>query len=392
MPTRISTRLRPRVLTPVLLLLAAILVVAGCSKAGGDSANTGSTSTSATSSANESPALKAALAEAQALVTAHSQRPTSIGISTPITKPIPTGKKVVFISCGTDTCTLQGTIIAQGAKDLGWTASTIVTDGSAASIQSAMTSAIRSGANGIILNATPISEFKPELQEAVSKGIVFEECCTTDPVGNGLSYVTVTPSDDGEYGTITAAWVASDSQGTGQSLFVQLPIPVLAPYATEFKSGLQKYCDGGCTYNELDVPLTNTATETTTDIVSFLRSHPKVKYVVLSVDGALGVGLPAALKLAGISGIKVLGEGGTPQIFQYISENNPEWLSIPFDYYTTDYQMLDALARRWAGVPQVKPAAWDWWLMSKSDLPSSSTLFPVVANYRQDFLKLWGKG
>jgi ABC-type sugar transport system substrate-binding protein len=324
-------------------------------------------------------------------VAAHSQRPTSIGVSVPITKPIPTGKKVVFISCGTDTCTLQGTIIAQGAKELGWTASTIVTDGSAPQIQAAMTSAIRSGADGIILNAVPISEFRPELNQAVAKGILFEECCTTDPVGNGLMYVTVTPTDDGTIGQVLAAWVANDSNGTGQTLFVQLPIPILYPMAAQFKAGLEKYCAGGCQYNELDVPITNTATQTTTTIVSFLRAHPGVKYVALSVDGALGVGLPAALNLAGISGVKVVGEGGTPQIFQYIADGNPEWLSVPFDYYTTDYQMLDAFARKWAGVPVVAPAPWDWWLMTNSDLPSSSTLFPVVANYQQDFLKLWGK-
>ena len=322
---------------------------------------------------------------------AHSQRPTSIGVSVPITKPIPTGKKVVFISCGTDTCTLQGSIIAQGAKELGWTASTIVTDGSAPQIQAAMTSAIRSGANGIILNAVPISEFKPELQQAVAKGILFEECCTTDPVGNGLMYVTVTPSDDGTVGEVLGAWVANDSNGTGQALWVQLPIPILEPMAVQFKAALQKFCDGGCQYNELDVPITATATQTTTQIVTFLRAHPAVKYVGLSVDGALGVGLPAALKLAGISGVKVVGEGGTPQIFQYIADGDPEWLSVPFDYYTTDYQMLDAFARKWAGVPVVAPAPWDWWLMTKSDLPSSSTLFPVVASYQADFLKLWGK-
>lgn len=393
MPRRLSPRLRPRlrprVLTPLLLMLAVALMAAGCSKT--SSSSSGSSSAAASSQAS-SPAASAALQEARALVAAHSQRPTSIGVTTPITKPIPTGKKIVFISCGTDTCTLQGTIVAQGAKELGWTASTIVTNGSAPSIQGAMTSAIRSGANGIILNAVPISEFRPQLQEAVSKGILFEECCTTDPVGNGLMYVTVTPQDDGTIGQVLAASVASDSNGTGQALFVQLPIPVLEPMATQFKAGLAKYCGGACGYNELDIPITSTATQTTTQIVAFLRAHPTVKYVALSVDGALGVGLPAALKIAGLSGIKVVGEGGTPQVFQYIADGNPPWLSVPFDYYTTDYQMLDAFARKWAGVPVVKPAAWDWWLMSSSDLPSSSTLFPVVASYRQDFLKLWGKG
>lgn len=378
-------------MAPLLLVLAVVLIAAGCSKAGSSTANSSSSVNSDTSQAS-SPALNAALQEARALVAAHSQRPTSIGVTTPITKPIPTGKKVVFISCGTDTCTLQGTIIAQGAKDLGWTSSTIVTDGSAPQIQAAMTSAIRSGADGIILNAVPISEFQPQLQQAVAKGILFEECCTTDPVGHGLMYVTVAPKDDGTIGNLLAAWVANDSNGTGQTLFVQLPIPILQPMATEFKAGLDKFCAGGCGYNELNTPITATATQTTTDIVTFLRSHPSVKYVALSVDGALGVGLPAALKLAGINGVKVVGEGGTPQVFQYIAEGSPEWLSVPFDYYTTDYQMLDAFARKWADVPVVQPAPWDWWLMTSSDLPSSSTLFPVVASYHQDFLKLWNKG
>ena len=31
------------------------------------------------------------------------------------------------------------------------------------------------------------------------------------------------------------------------------------------------------------------------------------------------------------------------------------------------------------------------WLMSKDGLPSTSELFPVVPDYRQQFLKLWGK-
>ena len=255
-----------------------------------------------------------------------------------------------------------------------------------------MTSAIRSGANGIILNAVPISEFKPELQQAVAKGILFEECCTTDPVGNGLMYVTVTPSDDGTVGQVLGAWVANDSNGTGQALWVQLPIPILEPMAVQFKAGAPEVLRRGLPVQRTGRPdHGHRHPDHHSRSLTFLRSHPAVKYVGLSVDGALGVGLPAALKLAGISGVKVVGEGGTPQIFQYIADGDPEWLSVPFDYYTTDYQMLDAFARKWAGVPVVAPAPWDWWLMTKSDLPSSSTLFPVVASYQADFLKLWGK-
>jgi hypothetical protein len=52
--------------------------------------------------------------------------------------------------------------------------------------------------------------------------------------------------------------------------------------------------------------------------------------------------------------------------------------------------MLDALARHFAGVP-IQQTAPPRWLMSKEGLPSTSDLFPVVENYRSQFLKLWGK-
>lgn len=372
------------------LLSVITLLAAACSSSSSSSAGTAGTASAA---ATSSPGLQAGLQEAQALVAAHAARPTSIGISVPITKPIPTGKKVVFISCGTYSCTLQGQIIAQGAKDLGWTSSTIVTDGTAPQIQAAMTSAIRSGANGIILNATPISEFRPELNQAVAQHILFAECCTTDPVGNGLMYVTVTPQDDATIGTLLAASVATDSHGTAHALWVKLPFPIVAPMATAFQAGLQKFCDGNCQYNELDAAVTDTTSAIITRIVTFLRAHPDVKYVGLDVDGAEGIGLPAALKLAGITDVKVVGEGATSQVFGYIASGDPQWVDVPFDYYTTDYQMLDAFARKWAGVPVVAPEPWHWWLLSQATLPADhSYLFPLVANYRQDFLTLWGKG
>ena len=52
--------------------------------------------------------------------------------------------------------------------------------------------------------------------------------------------------------------------------------------------------------------------------------------------------------------------------------------------------MLDALARHFAGVP-IPETAPPRWLMSKAGLPSTSDLFPVVEDYRTQFLKLWGK-
>ena len=64
---------------------------------------------------------------------------------------------------------------------------------------------------------------------------------------------------------------------------------------------------------------------------------------------------------------------------------------MPFDYYSVDYQMVDALARHFAGAP-VQLTAPPLWLVTKANLPTAhSALFPDVTNYQSQFLKLWGK-
>jgi hypothetical protein len=71
--------------------------------------------------------------------------------------------------------------------------------------------------------------------------------------------------------------------------------------------------------------------------------------------------------------------------------NGQELALVPFDYYASDSQMVDALARHFAGVP-VQMTALPLWLVTKSNLPSNHTqLFPNVVDYKSQFLKLWGK-
>ena len=124
--------------------------------------------------------------------------------------------------------------------------------------------------------------------------------------------------------------------------------------------------------------------------MSYVRSHPSVNYVALSVTDALDNGLPAALSAAGLSHVKIVGQGGGPTSFQYMAQGQ-ELALVPFDYYDVDYMMLDSLARHWAGVP-VQLTAPPLWLITKANLPANHTqLFPNVTDYQSQFLKLWGK-
>jgi ABC-type sugar transport system substrate-binding protein len=374
-----------RAALPAVAAVALAAAVAAC----GSSSSSSSTATASNAAATSSASASGASAQAQQIVAQASQRPTAVTVTTPVGKTIPSGKKIVFISCGAAQCELQGNIIAQGAAKLGWTASTIATDGSPAQVQNAFDTALRNGANAVIVNATLRSEIAPQLAAAQSKGVLVAECCATDPLAPPVIYNTSTPPQSATIGKYLAAEVVADSKGKANTLYVNIPAyTILASLGSQFKTSYQQLCPS-CTYASIDVPLTGLATATNT-IVSYIRSHPGVNYVALSVADALDNGLPAALSAAGLSHVKIVGQGGGPTSFQYMAQGQ-ELALVYFDYYDVDYMMLDALARHWAGVPVLQTAP-PLWLITKANLPASHTqLFPNVETYQSQFLKLWGK-
>jgi hypothetical protein len=360
--------------------LIAAIVATGCGS------SSSSTSASSSSGANTSGANVAA---AQQIVTQAMQRPSTITVSKPVGKAVPAGKKLVYISCGVSVCQLQGQIVAQAAKALGWTTSTVATDGTPTSVQAAYDTALRQGANAIVTTAALRAEIASKIPQLNAKGVVISDCCSTDAVASPFIYNTSTPSQAAVGGKYLAAEVVADSKGKANTLYVNIPaFTILSSLGAEFKNAYKQYCPS-CGYDSIDVSLTQLA-HAPNLIVSYLRSHPSVSYVALSVANELDTGLPAALAAAGLSHIKIVGQGGGPTDFQYVA-NGQELALLPFDYYNVDYQMVDALARHFAGAPvQLTPPP--QWLVTKANLPAShSGLFPNVPNFESQFMKLWGK-
>jgi ribose transport system substrate-binding protein len=361
------------------LVVGAVLAVSGCggSSGGGQAAKQGDT---------------AGLAKAQALVAQASVRPTSVGLAGPVGKAIPTGKKVVFISCGVQACDIQGDILAQGAADLGWRYSKIPTDGSPERLQSAFETALRQGADAVILNAVNRATVAKQLAEAQRKGVAFVTCCTVDSTGNGILYNTSTSAQNARIGEYLAGQVVADGHGRANTLYVNISaFQILKALGTSFESAYKRLCPS-CGYASIDIPIASLGKDTPDRIVSYLRSHPQVDHVALSVSNALGAGLPAALQAAGLAGkVKIVGQGADTQTYHDLQDGQITAV-VPFDYYTVDYLMLDALARHFAGAP-IKETAPPLWIMTKRNAPGATDrLFPVVAGYRQQFKQAWGKG
>jgi hypothetical protein len=359
--------------------VSALLAAAcGSSSSGGSGSTGGAKTTSADVSA------------AQQVVAQAMTRPASITVTKPIGKPVPTGKKIVFISCGDPQCQLQGTITAQAAALLGWKSSTIATDGSPAQIQDAYETAIREGVNAIVTTAAIRAELGAQIPQLEAKHIVVSDASSNDPIQAPFIYNTSTATQNGVIGKYLAAEVVAHSKGKANTVYVNLPAyPILGPLGQSFEQYYKQWCKT-CGYATLDVSVTQIPNAANL-IVSFLRSHPSYNYVALSVADALDTGLPAALSAAGLSNIGIVGQGGGPTDFQYLA-NGQELALVQYDYFDVDYQMVDALARHFAGVPvQLTPPP--LWLMTTANLPAAhSQLFPDVVNFESQWKKLWGKG
>ena len=362
----------------LLVLGLALVAATGCgSNSGGSAAQSGG---------------GAGVAEAQTLTKQATTRPTSIGLTKPIGKPVPTGKKVVFISCGVEACEIQGNIIKQGAADLGWTAETIGTDGSPEQLQNAFKTALRQGADGVIINAVNRASVAKQIEQAKQQGVAFVTSASVDEPGDGILANIADKRNSGNIGEHLAAQIVADSNGKANTLFVNISaFQILKALGDQFSSSYKKYCPD-CKYDALDIPVTSLGKDAPDRIVSYLRSHPQVNYVVLSVSNALGAGLPAALRAAGLADkVKIVGQSGDSQTFQDLQAKNINSVAA-YDYYTVDYLMLDALARHFAGAPP-QPANPPLWLVTPENMPAEATkgLFPVVPTYRDEFKKLWGK-
>jgi ABC-type sugar transport system substrate-binding protein len=371
---------RRRTATGAIAILTAVaLLLAACSS----SKKTG-TGTSAGDSSNT-----AGMAAATALVTKYSQQPTQIPASTPIGKPVPKGKTLVFVSCGTPNCSIEGGIIKQATDLLGWTLKVINTDGTPETQKAAFAQAVQQKVDAVLYSAVDRATFAQYIPALAANHTFLSACCITDPVGsNGINYAIDVPAQTGVIGQLMAAWVITQSKGNAHTVYFNLPaFSILNTQGSAYADYLKQNCSS-CTSDSVDIPVTALGKDVPTRIVSYLRAHTSVKWVTVSVD-ALAVGLPAALKAAGLNDVQIVGEGATSTNLQYIQAGQQS-ASVAFPYYEVMWAMVDAAARYEAGATVPASVGATPWLLIKSNAPAPTDAFPTVKDYAQQFKTLWG--
>src|SRR5215475_4568311 len=336
----------------LLVAAAASLLVAACGSSGSGNGNSGSSNNStSTTGGGLSSADSAGLAKAQALLSQYEQQPTSITSTVKIGKPVPKGKTVYFVTCGASPeCTQEGALVKQADDLLGWKTVVLNNDGTPQQWKAAFNQVVRAKPAAVLYSAIPQAVFASDVAALKANHTFVAGCCVTDLPGSttGIGYAIDVPAQIGPIGGAQAAFVAADSKDTGDSVIVNLPsFPILSQAVIDYKSSMATYCPS-CQVKELDISLANIATAPAT-ITSYLRANPNIKYVVAATDG-LTIGLPAALKAAQLTDVKIVGQGATPTNLQYL-HSGEQAFDVAFPYYEALWSMVTAAAENAAGAP-----------------------------------------
>ena len=360
---------------------AAALAVTACGSSG-----TSSTASSSSASSNVE------LTTADKLAAQWAQRPTQIPVSQPIGKPIPAGKRIDFINCGVTACTSLYNNLSDAAKTLGWTVKQINTQGTPESVQAAWKQAVNDKPDAVVASGFPRAVFSQQLKQLQQMKIPVIESSTDDVEGGGIDLILSKPKDLGPEGQILASWITKDSGGKANTLYVDLPVyNILKPVRQYFEQNYAKLC-AGCKLDKIDIPITAIGKDVPDRVVSYLRAHPNVNYVAYSL-GALNVGVPAALRQAGLANkVKLIVNVGDAENYQYIASGQTH-AAMAFSNVDQTWVWADALARLFTGqsIDVDRKAHLPYMLITKNNLISTGSEFPLVANYQEQWKKLWGK-
>jgi ribose transport system substrate-binding protein len=358
--------------------LTALLTLTAC----------GSSTTPAASAtqAADSPGLSAARAAFQK----YSERPASIPVTQPVGKKIPKGKRVDFILCGVQSCKDLADFFTAAAGQLGWKVKQIATQGTRESVQAAYEQAVRDKPDAVVASGFPRAVYAQQLAQLKAAGIPVIQSNADDVVGDGVSLLKNGPKDVGVQGEMIASWVVSSSGAKADTVYFDLPAyTILKPVKDSFAAKYKEWCDG-CALDTVDVPITAVGKDMPDRVVSYLRSHPKVTHVVFSL-GLLNVGVPAALKTAGVTGKHLVVNVGDAQNYQYIQSGLTDG-AMALNSHETAWLQVDALARHFTGQSMAvdQSAVLPNMLVTKDNLPSADGDFPIVEDYQAQFKALWG--
>ena len=384
-----------RTLAAVVAVATSTLAIAACSSSGSSSSSsTGSagadTTTSATASATSAGMAAAMQYEQQFLNT-----PTNIGITTPLKSKPAAGKLLVGLDSGLGSAKVLAQYWAQAAADIGWKYKDLISGSTPSAQQAAMNSAIQLNPAGILTSGIPNTTIQAQLTLAAQKGIWVNSSADTSPDSGAMFDTSIAnPAQLAEWGKMVAAYVVVDSQGKAVVQDFQLTaFPILLDFDTAFVAAVQQWCST-CKVTTNAVPAASLGTSAlTSQVTSVVTRNPSTNWLIFDL-GDLEIGVDAAVKAAGLSGLKIGGlTADTPNIAGLKAGTENVWTAYSLPIVA--YRQVDSMARKFEGMTPLS-ANLPTQLITPQNVSSlvtdSAGNYVGVADYRAEFKKLWLEG
>jgi ABC-type sugar transport system substrate-binding protein len=368
-----------------LLVLGAVIAVAGC----GSSSDSSSSSRGAASS-SESGNARAAVQAARAYVKRLETRPTTFSVPSLKGKP-QAGGSVDFIACGLPTCALFGAQVKAAAEAVGWKYKMLNAGLDPQSVAAAYNQAIRDRPSGVIGSGG----FNPDLFANQLRQLdqlkIPVALLDVPQAAPGVTGVVLDAKQQRDYGVQLGNWVVADSGGKdAHALIVTSPAtPIFTSAHDTFTSTIKGACSS-CDVSTFEFPEADIGTKLPTKVTTYLRTHPKINYMFFDFNNEVD-GVPAALATAGLAQkVKIMTEDTTPTESAYLKQGQlaviaglpwSEMLWGAFNIILTAHEDGDIAAATAVKYPQM--------LLTADNLPDADHMFPLVAGYQAIFQRSW---
>jgi len=299
------------------------------------------------------------------------------------------GLTFVALQCGFPQCKTNSEGIKAATDALGWKLKVLDFDSAnPATLISAMKQALQYHPVAVSLNGLPPATWQSEVPAYEKAGVpIFP--IDIGPAAPVSKTIPINIGNGDGQGKAVAAWFTQDSAGSGKGLLVDIPdFPVLKQIADNISSGVQQYCSG-CSLTDLNVTIAQQESNAIVPaIVSSMQRNPDVKYILLA-DGVIAPGLPAALKAAGIDGVKIAGGLGSSENMSDV-KNGTEQAFTSENLIYDGLVAVDAAARQSENMT-ISPASGvtPIQLLTQSTVGNTTDSLNAPSDALAQFKKLW---
>ena len=362
---------------------ALILTVAACGGAGNNQS----------SSAVSPEAAKAATDQADALYSQYTQlRPASS--VPPLPSAPPRGKRLTIISCPIPVCATMTDGATTAARRLNWKVTALQTDNTPESYLELINQVADNPPDALsFIPIMPDSAIQPQLAKLRAAGTKIVE---VSPLGNVLSDnspiqgVVNGPKDTALSGQLMGSAIVADAKGAAESVFVWDPSYVdgWGPIKDGFESAVK---GAGGSVDVLQVSNANVGKTISSQIVSYLQSHPHTKYVGLAVVDYTS-GLTAALAAAGLGDkVKIISRAADTQAMKE-TKSGTEWATVSLELAAMGFRSVDQLVRLAMGVPLDELADSAGWQQIYTASNIGDRIDTEPPNYAETYYAAWHLG